>query len=89
MTINGERKIVQEYLDFMVSSSSPPNNSGSYINIAFIVVTGTFIVLFCILGYVSYIKKINRLMDKKFETIEEKKDISDLGSKRGSDRFYC
>ena len=57
------------------------NNSGSYINIAFIVVTGTFIVLFCILGYVSYIKKINRLMDKKFETIEEKKDISDLGSK--------
>ena len=32
LTTNGERNIVKEYLDFIVSSNSPPNNSYSIID---------------------------------------------------------
>ena len=65
----------------LFSSKGLKNNSGSYINIALIAATGFFMILFCIIGYASYIKKINKLMDKKFETKEEKSNISDLDNK--------
>ena len=60
----------------LFSSKGLKKNSANYINMAIFVAGGLFTILFCVLGYKSFRKKINKIISEKKLKINQKQDNS-------------